>query len=45
MPDDYKEMWTALGLNVEAHNGLLAVLSDAYQNIYLSKPNRPSVIA
>lgn len=45
MPDDYKEMWTDLGLNVEAHDGLLAVLSDAYRNIYLSQPNRPAEMA
>lgn len=39
--DDHKEMWAGLGLNIEAHEGLLAVLSDAYQNIYLSQKNRP----
>ncbi|MHB8111138.1 MAG: double-cubane-cluster-containing anaerobic reductase [Syntrophorhabdaceae bacterium] len=39
--NDHKEMWTELGLNIEAHEGLLAVLSDAYQNIYLSQKNRP----
>ncbi len=41
MANDYTEMWSSLGLNLEAHNGLLAVLSDAYQNIYLSQKNRP----
>ncbi len=30
-----------LGLNLEAHQGLLAVLSDAYKGIYLSQKNRP----
>lgn len=41
MANDYREMWSSLGLNLEAHDGLLAVLSDAYQNIYLSQKNRP----
>jgi benzoyl-CoA reductase/2-hydroxyglutaryl-CoA dehydratase subunit BcrC/BadD/HgdB len=41
MSEDYKEMWSSLGLNLEGHAGLLAVLSDAYQNIYLSQNNRP----
>jgi benzoyl-CoA reductase/2-hydroxyglutaryl-CoA dehydratase subunit BcrC/BadD/HgdB len=41
MTTDYTGMWNELGLNLEAHQGLLAVLSDAYQNIYLSQKNRP----
>ena len=41
MAEGYREMWGSLGLNLEAHEGLLAVLSDAYQNIYLSQKNRP----
>lgn len=41
MTRDYKHMWNNLDLNIEAHDGLLAVLSDAYQNIYLSQQNRP----
>jgi benzoyl-CoA reductase/2-hydroxyglutaryl-CoA dehydratase subunit BcrC/BadD/HgdB len=42
MAESYGEMWASLGLNVEAHQGLLAVLSDAYQGIYLSQKNRPA---
>lgn len=42
MAEGYREMWGSLGLNLEAHEGLLAVLSDAYQNIYLSQKNRPA---
>lgn len=42
MAEDYTEMWGRLGLNLEAHEGLLAVLGDAYQNIYLSQKNRPA---
>jgi len=34
-------MWKDLDLNIEAHNGLLGVLTDAYKNIYLSQKNRP----
>jgi len=41
MTKDYKQMWNNLDINLEAHDGLLAVLSDAYQNIYLSQNNRP----
>lgn len=38
---DYTAMWKNLGLNLEAHSGLLSVLTDAYKNIYLSQKNRP----
>ncbi|HPX56322.1 MAG TPA: double-cubane-cluster-containing anaerobic reductase [Syntrophales bacterium] len=41
MSGKYMEMWRSLGLNLEAHQGLLAVLSDAYKGIYLSQKNRP----
>ncbi len=42
MSEDYREMWSSLGLNLEAHQGLLAVLSDGYQSIYLSQKDRPA---
>jgi benzoyl-CoA reductase/2-hydroxyglutaryl-CoA dehydratase subunit BcrC/BadD/HgdB len=38
---DYTEMWRKLGLNLENHAGLLAVLSEGYKNIYLSQKGRP----
>ncbi|OPY79805.1 MAG: R-phenyllactate dehydratase beta subunit [Syntrophorhabdus sp. PtaU1.Bin153] len=41
MSNDYTDMWSSLGLNLQAHQGLLGVLSDAYENIYLSQQNRP----
>lgn len=41
MTKDYTGMWSNLGLNLESHNGLLSVLSDAYRGIYLSQANRP----
>ena len=45
MAEDYREMWGSLGLNLEAHEGLLAVLSDAYRDIYLSQKGRPAGMA
>ncbi len=39
---DYRPMWKSLGLDLEAHDGLLKVLGEAYQGIYLSQPNRPA---
>ncbi|MBF0516932.1 MAG: 2-hydroxyacyl-CoA dehydratase [Nitrospirae bacterium] len=44
MSTDYKEMWNDLGLNIDAHDGLLAVLTNAYKDIYLSQKNRPSAM-
>ncbi len=41
MSKDYKQMWSDLDINLEAHEGLLGVLSDAYSKIYLSQKNRP----
>ncbi|MFA5823258.1 MAG: 2-hydroxyacyl-CoA dehydratase, partial [Thermodesulfovibrionales bacterium] len=41
MSKDYKSMWKDLDMNLEAHDGLLGVLTDAYKNIYLSQKNRP----
>ncbi|HMK55556.1 MAG TPA: double-cubane-cluster-containing anaerobic reductase [Dissulfurispiraceae bacterium] len=41
MSKDYTQMWSSIGLNLKAHEGLLSVLGDAYKNIYLSQKNRP----
>jgi benzoyl-CoA reductase/2-hydroxyglutaryl-CoA dehydratase subunit BcrC/BadD/HgdB len=38
---DYRPMWKDLGLNLEGHDQLLAVLGNAYKDIYLSQENRP----
>jgi benzoyl-CoA reductase/2-hydroxyglutaryl-CoA dehydratase subunit BcrC/BadD/HgdB len=38
---DYTPMWKELGLNLEAHEGLLEVLGTFYNDIYLSQPDRP----
>lgn len=41
MSKDYKQMWNDLEINLDAHDGLLGVLTDAYTNIHLSQKNRP----
>jgi hypothetical protein len=41
MSEDYRPMWQELGLNLEAHDALLAVLGDGYEQIFLSQENRP----
>lgn len=38
---DYHPMWAGLGLNLETHDQLLAVLGKVYQDFFLSQPNRP----
>lgn len=38
---DYREMWSKLGVNLEAHDGLLAVLGEAYKEIIFTQENRP----
>lgn len=41
MSEDYRWMWTDLGLDLEAHDALLGVLGNAYQEIYLAQKKRP----
>ena len=41
MAKDYTQMWSTIGINLKAHDGLLGVLGEAYKNIYLSQKNRP----
>ncbi len=38
---DYRQMWSDLGLDLKAHDGLLSTLGTAYQDIFLSQKNRP----
>jgi benzoyl-CoA reductase/2-hydroxyglutaryl-CoA dehydratase subunit BcrC/BadD/HgdB len=40
-PKDYRPMWKELGLNLAGHDQLLAVLGNAYKDIYLTQENRP----
>ena len=39
--NDYPRMWRDLGINLEAHDGLLQVLSQGYTDVFLSQDNRP----
>jgi benzoyl-CoA reductase/2-hydroxyglutaryl-CoA dehydratase subunit BcrC/BadD/HgdB len=39
--EDYRQMWSELGLNLEAHDGLLEVLPPLYQDTILSQEGRP----
>jgi benzoyl-CoA reductase/2-hydroxyglutaryl-CoA dehydratase subunit BcrC/BadD/HgdB len=41
MSGNYVDMWKSLGLDLEAHDGLLGVLGQAYGDIFLSQKNRP----
>ncbi len=43
--DDYHEMWAGLGMNLEAHDGLLEVLPPLFQETILSQKGRPSRMA
>ena len=42
---DPREMWASLGLNLEAHDGLLATLGQFFQTIFLSQDRRPARMA
>ena len=41
MSEEYRSMWKDLGLDLEAHDALLNVLGQAYNDIYLSQKERP----
>lgn len=45
MPVDRHEMWKDLGMNVEAHDELCAVLPAAFGDVFLSQENRPEAMA
>ena len=38
---DYREMWKELGMDVENHDNLCAVLPQAIGDVFLSQKNRP----
>jgi len=40
--DDYREMWRELGINLEAHDGLLEVLPPLFGEVFLSQTGRPA---
>jgi len=41
MSDDYRQMWSDLGLDLKAHDALLEVLGKAYHDTFLTQKNRP----
>jgi len=41
MSDEYREMWKNLGLNLEAHDALLAALGQGYKDIFMTQEKRP----
>ncbi len=41
MSDDYRAMWEGLGLDLAAHDQLLEVLGQGYQQVFLGQQNRP----
>ncbi len=42
---DYRPMWQSLGLDLEAHDMLLAAIPQLYQQAYLTQENRPEGMA
>lgn len=38
---DYRKLWTDLGVNLEKHDQLCAVLPELYGSTYLTQENRP----
>jgi benzoyl-CoA reductase/2-hydroxyglutaryl-CoA dehydratase subunit BcrC/BadD/HgdB len=45
MSDIYQTMWKNLGLDLDAHDSLLQVLSKGYQDIFLAQNSRPEGMA
>ena len=41
MSEEYAAMWESLGMDLTAHDALLGVLGQGYQDIYLAQQNRP----
>jgi len=42
MSEDYRQMWTDLGLDLAAHDALLNVLGAGYQQVFMSQKFRPA---
>ena len=42
MPDDYRTMWEELGIDLDAHDGLLEVLPPLFGDVFLSQEGRPA---
>ncbi len=41
MAEDYRQMWTDLGLDLEMHDALLGALGTMYQETFLTQKDRP----
>lgn len=41
---DYRVMWEQMGLDLDAHDGLMNVLGGAYGSIYMDQKNRPQAM-
>ncbi len=39
--EEYREMWKNLGLNLEAHDALLAALGQGYKDIFMTQEGVP----
>ena len=44
MTEDYRAMWRDLGMDLDAHDGLLGILGKAYEDIFLTQKNRPETM-
>ncbi len=44
MSSNYRPLWHELGMDIDAHDSLLEVLNQSYQEIYLSQKNRPETM-
>jgi benzoyl-CoA reductase/2-hydroxyglutaryl-CoA dehydratase subunit BcrC/BadD/HgdB len=45
MSKDYTEMYKSLGMNIQAHEGLLNALGKGYSDVFLSQQSRPAGMA
>jgi benzoyl-CoA reductase/2-hydroxyglutaryl-CoA dehydratase subunit BcrC/BadD/HgdB len=43
--EDYRQMWSDIGVNLEAHDGLLEVLPPLFGDVIVSQENRPARMA
>jgi hypothetical protein len=41
---DYRDMWEKLGMDVEKHDQLCAVLPTAYSSVFIEQENRPDAM-
>lgn len=44
MSEEYREMWKGLGLDLAAHDALLAALGQGYKDIFMTQEGRPKAM-